>query len=202
MTLAPKFYDGKQYIYLFILFIVLGFSGSYYLQSSFKNNRLPKSVLAYLPDIVVEDLTVTQFNEKGLLAHYFHTPQLIHYPHQNFSQFIQPQIILVPPSENNAPWTIRADKGESKDGVDKITLIDNVVFHQDASGTEKEKTISTSEITYYPQKDWAVTHKMIIFEEPGLRVQSQGMTAQLKKQQIHLLQQVSTTYVPNDQNEF
>lgn len=196
-----KFYHGQQYIYLFALIIILGFAGWYYMQASFFSiQRIPDKIIARLPDIIVNNLRVTQFSTEGKPTHYFYTPQLIHFPHQNLSQFIKPHITLA--SQKGNPWIIHADKGESESGLDKVTLLDHVVIHQDPSASdpnEKEKTITTSEITYYPKKNFAETQKMIFFEEPGLHVQSLGMTAELEKQKIHLLQQVSSVYVQDNQ---
>ncbi len=192
-------WEGQQYIYLFLLIIALGFSGWLYMQSSFNINFLSPKTIAYLPDMMIEDLTVTQFDVEGKPAHYFHTPHLTHFPHKSMSQFTSPQIILSP--EEGQPWTIRSDKGKAEDGSNKITLIGDVVFHQNAADNEKEKIIKTEEMTYYTKRSWATTQKKVFFEQPGLSVQSTGLAADLKKQQIYLLHQVSSIYNPNDENE-
>ncbi len=201
MKISKQFVQGgQQYVYLFLLLIGLGFSGWYYAQSSFIFNALSPKLIAYLPDIIVDDLSVKQFDIKGQLSHYFYTPQLIHTPNKNLSRFTHPKIILSSQEENGRPWSIQADNGIAEDGLDKITLINNVVFHQNASGNDQEKTLRTTSITYYPKKNWAETQEMIFFEEPRLHAQSLGMTANLKTQEIHLLQQVSSIYVPNKNN--
>lgn len=191
-------YHGQQYIYLFILIVSLGFIGWYYAQPSLYAERIPDKVLVYLPDVIVKNLDITQFNEQGFPTNHLYTPELMHFPHQNLSQFTKPRIILYP--QHGAPWFILADKGEAELGVEKITLLNNVVLHQNALGNEKARTITTSAITYYSQKDFVETPQMIYFEEPGLRVKSLGMTADLKKQQVNLLQHVSSEYIQNENN--
>lgn len=190
-------WEGQQYIYLFFLLILLGFSGWYYMQSSFNLNILSPKIIAYLPDIMVEDLTLTQFDTQGKPAHSFYTPQLTHFPHKSMSQYTSPQITLTP--EGQEPWSIHSNAGEAEDGINKIILIGNVVMHQNATNNEKEKTIKTEEITYYTKKNWATTQKKIFFEQPGLSVQSVGLAADLKEQQIFLLHQVSSIYEPNNE---
>lgn len=192
-------WEGQQYIYLFLLIIALGFSGWYYMQSSFNINLLSPKIIAYLPDIMIEDLTVKQFDATGKPAHYFYTPALTHFPHKSMSQFTQPKIILTP--EDEEPWTIRADRGRAEEGINKITLISNVIFHQNAANNQKEKKITTELMTYYSKKNWATTPEKIFFEQPGLSVQSVGLAADLKEQKIFLLHQVSSIYDPNNENE-
>jgi lipopolysaccharide export system protein LptC len=121
---------------------------------------------------------------------------LTHFPYNNSSKFISPHYILH--SEKGEPWFIQSERGESEQGTTKITLIDRVILHQNASETEKEKTITTSEMSYFPEKNWAETNKMVFFEEPGLRIQSEGMTANLKEQKINLSQHVTSEYIPNE----
>jgi LPS export ABC transporter protein LptC len=198
----PKFkWQDQQYIQLFVLFMVLGFMGWFYMQSTFDMNILPRKLIARLPDIIIEDLTLTQFDEKGQPAHYFHTPHLIHYPHKDKSRFTSPQIVLTQDGDNPNPWQINADRGEAEAGINKIILIDHVIFHQQALNKDKEKNIKTNRITYYSKKNWAVTPEKIFFDQPGLSVQSIGMGADLKEQKIYLLHQVSSIYDPKNSNE-
>lgn len=192
-----KSYQGQQYIYMFIMIILLGFTGWYYAQPSLVNNPIPKDVLIHLPDIIITDLNITQFNAQGNMANHFYTPELTHFPYNNLSQFIEPRIIVYSQASSEQPWLIQANQGESEQGSKIITLSEHVHMHQQGNGTEKEKTILTDEITYYADTDTATTQDIIYFSEPGLHVKSQGMTANLKEQRIHLLQQVTSEYQPN-----
>lgn len=193
-------YHGQQYIYLFILIIVLGFTGWYYAQPSLSTPRLSEETLAHLPDVVITNVHATQFNNEGMLSSRFYTPELIHFPYNNMSQFVAPRIIIYSDQKADqvAPWYIQADKGQSEQGSDQITLTQHVIMHQDASLTEKAKTITTEEIIYNAKTDRAFTDKMIYFDQTGLQVQSQGMEAYLKQQKVHLLQQVVGKYLQID----
>lgn len=190
-------YDGQQYIYLFVLMIMLGFTGWYYAESPYDNDKLSSETLSHLPDFIIQEVSITQFNALGLPSHHFQTPLLTHFPYNNASQFISPRITLCP--DKGEPWLIQADNGKSEKGTAIVTLFNHVKLHQNASTTnknEQEKNITTTELTYYSKKDLAKTPAMIYFEEPGLRIQSLGMKANLKKQEITLLQQVRSEYVP------
>lgn len=188
-------HQGLEYVYIFMAIIALGFTGWYY-ASPPNISKMSKEALSHLPDAIAYELHVTQFNAKGFPSNRFYTPKLTHFPNTS-SQFTAPRIMLYP--ESGQPWFIQSDSGQAQQSADIITLTDHVILHQDASGTDKAKTITTSEITYYTKKDLATTPKMIVFEQPGLLVKSLGMTAHLKTQQIHLSQQVWSEYHQNAQ---
>lgn len=192
-----KQYQGQYAIYLFLLMVALGFTGWYYAQPSFEIKKLPQETLAHIPDSIVTDVDVTQFNKLGQLSTHFYTPKLTHYPANNWSQFTTPRIVLYP--EKGEPWFIQADEGQAENGYQIIRLMNNVTMHQDASKTDKSdksKTIATTQLTYLTEQNLAVTSQMVYFEQPGLKVKSLGMTANLKEQKIKLLQQVWSEYVP------
>lgn len=187
--------QGQQYVYLFVAILALGFTGWFYSQPALVTNPIPKETLDHMADMIITSLNVTQFNEKGMPANHFYTPQLTHYPYNNSSEFTNPHIILYP--DDAAPWVIQSDKGTAEQGAEKVVLSDNVIMHQDAYGNEKVKNITTSQITYFTEKDWAETDKNILFVQPGLRVRSKGMTANLKTQKINLLKNVTSEYIPD-----
>lgn len=188
--------DGMQYVYFFIALILIGFTGWYYTRPSRFPQGLSHEILLRLPDHIVTELNMTEFNTEGFPARRFHVKELIHFPTHNLSQFKKPYIVLYP--DKGKPWVIQSDEGEAENGTTKITLLNHVIMHQNAYENETEKTITTDEITYYTQNDFAETKKMIFFEQPGLRIQSLGMKAYLKKQQIELSQQVWSEYINNE----
>lgn len=190
-------HQGLEYVYLFIAIIALGFTGWYYATPP-NINKISKEALSRLPDAIAYEVHATLFNLKGLPANRFYTPKLTHFPNTS-SQFVRPRIVLYP--DNGQPWFIQSDSGQSQQNADIITLTDHVILHQEASGNDKAKTITTSEITYYTKKDLATTPKMIFFEQPGLLIKSLGMTAHLKTQQIHLSKQVWSEYIQNEKQD-
>ena len=55
------------------------------------------------------------------------------------------------------------------------------------STDNKESTITTSKIIYYPKQQLATTTHFITMQQPGIIVKSHGMNAYLNQQRVQLL---------------
>jgi|GEM_PF-6645513 len=191
-------YHGRHPVYIFILLIFLGFTGWYYAEPS-SSLKLAPEVLSHLPDILVNELEITQFNADGNISSHIYTPELKHFPDNNRSDFKEPRIVLYRKNQES-PWFIQADRGKMQRGTHVITLMDHVILYQNADSDNRVKTITTSEITYYPENNQAETNKEIIFEQPGLHVRALGMKADLKEEKIELLNKTWVEYVQQERS--
>lgn len=182
--------SGRQYIFAFIALIMLGMMGWYYARP--QKISISKEQISKLPDTIISGITFTQFDKKGSVSRVMFSPHMTHYEKSKINVFEHPKITLY--KEEAPPWQINARHGRSTGGSSDITLWKNVILHQAQSAENQEKTITTDELHYYPDKQFASTQKDITFHQGGLLVKSLGMNAYLERQQIELLQQVWGRY--------
>jgi lipopolysaccharide export system protein LptC len=149
---------------------------------------LSAAELASTPDIIVEHMHVVEFTQEGDIRSILTTPLLKHYPFNDRSELQSPQVTVF--QEQQAPWEITADFGQSDEGAAQITLYDNVRLYQAAQDTQKTTTITTSKLIYHPALQLAQTDRPIELRQPGMLVESVGMFADLDAQVIELLHQV------------
>ncbi|GGI81035.1 LPS export ABC transporter periplasmic protein LptC [Legionella impletisoli] len=184
---------GKQAAWLFAVLIGLAFS-SWYFASSAPVKKLDENTLSNTVDTIIQDLTLSQYNEEGKRINFLKTPLMHHIPKDNKHWLKTPYIVVT--QENQTPWEIKALEATSLYGGDKITLSKHVVLHQASSEKTPESTLKTEEIIYFPKKKLATTKKSVTFEQPGNIVQSEGMKAYLAEKRVKLLGNARGKYEP------
>ena len=183
----------KQAVFLFLSLIALASSGWYFAVSPNKF-KLDAETLIKTSDTVINDLSVQQYSPEGELINSLQTPLLRHIPKNNTHWIKTPHIVI---KQSNQPaWEINAEHAIALYGGEKITFYQSVRIHQSKSEHNKESTFTTERITYFPKTKLALTSKDILFEQPGSRVQSKGMRANLEKKHIQLLSQTRGVYDP------
>jgi len=178
---------GQQSIYLLLLVIALGFTGWYYAHPEEQINLSPQA-LEKLPDTIINNMYVIEFDQAGFPSHTLRTPQLIHYPEDNRSYLQKPRIIAF--QEEEEPWHIQARHGYTRYGSEVITLKENVILHQPEGETNQESTIKTNELSYFSEQQMAETDQLITLEQPNLFIESIGMRAYMDTEIIQLLDRV------------
>lgn len=185
----------KQAAWLFLSLILLAYGGWYFAASTPKN-QLDEQTLAQTADAIIEQVTLKQFNEQGELVSQLHTPLVEHIPQHNTHRIKSPLISFT--HNNEAPWQIQAKHAVSINGGKKINFYEDVKIHQASSEHNSESTLYTSQISYYPYKKIAITHKEVTFIQPSTTVKARGMKANLADNHIQLLQDARGTHVPSE----
>lgn len=185
---------AKQAAWLFIALLSLGCSGWYY-ASSKPIRHLDDQTLSKTADMVINNLTVQQFDTDGRLVNYLKTPLMHHIPLNNTHWLKTPHIVIAQPDQ--PAWEISAQQAIALHGGQQITFNKNVVIHQKNDEHTQESTLKTEEMTYFPKDKLATTLLDVTYERPGNIVQSTGMKAYLAEKRVLLLGQARSTYAPN-----
>lgn len=159
------------------------------------NMQHDSNALDELPDAIITNMHTVSFNESGQPAYIITTPELKHYAKASKSYLSEPHITIFKPPEQ--PWQIRSDHAVTENGTEIITLWDNVVLHQQTGISNVESTITTSELTYYPEKKMATTQAHIIYQQPGVKVSATGMRAYIEDEIVELLSEARGQYEQN-----
>lgn len=185
---------AKQAAWLFIALICMACS-SWYFASSSVVIKLDAHTLSTTTDMIVNHLTVHQFDTEGRLANYIQTPLMHHIAENNTHWLKTPHIIV---SQQNQPaWEIHAQQATALYGGQQITFNQNVVIHQGKDKNTQESTLTTETITYFPKDKLAKTPLDITYERAGNIVQAKGMEAYLSEKRVKLLSQARGTYAPS-----
>lgn len=147
------------------------------------------------PDAYMTNLNYQAFNNDGLLHVHLKAPRMSHFPNDNSSQFLKPDVIMY--TDSGIPWQVTSDHGRSKQGSKKIYLWGNVVIHQPSRPGLPETTIKTSQITVYPERQFAETKKDVEILRPGSKTSATGLQANFKTGIFKLLSNSRGHYAPN-----
>ena len=181
----------KQATWLFLTLIALACSG-WYFASDKAIIKLDDRILSTTPDTIITKLTLQQFDAKGHVSHYLQTPLMHHLPFNNTHYLTTPYILVS--QDNQTPWEIHALEATATQGGQQIRFNKNVIIHQTKDEHTQETTLTTEEITYFPQKHLATTPKDVTFAQSGNMVTSTGMNAYLAENRVQLLSNAQATY--------
>ncbi len=185
---------AKQAGWLFLTILALAGSGWYFASSS-PLLKLDNDTLSTTPDTIISELMIQQFNDKGEISHYLHTPVLYHIPLHNTHKLKTPHIIVT--QLNHPSWEINAEHATAIGGGQEITFQSNVIIHQNKDEHREETTLKTEELTYFPKSQLATTPKDIQITQAKNIVKSTGMNAYLSENRVQLLSNARGTYAPN-----
>jgi lipopolysaccharide transport protein LptA len=175
-------------------------------------------------DIFLENVTHFETDDKGQIAQHIKTHKVFHYPQNNSSRLEQPQILirknnmngprdqvagsrsqaevrsqteLGSKTENDqAAWLVTANKGHTLNGLEEVQLEGNVVIQQQSKAHDQSPPliISTEQLTAFPKRETAQTHKPLIIKQANNIIHAVGLQADLKSGIIKLLHQVNGIY--------
>jgi LPS export ABC transporter protein LptC/lipopolysaccharide transport protein LptA len=164
-----------------------------------------KSMLSHVnrsdtPDFFLKAATYTKMDDSGEVQQAIYTSELTHYQDSDATFFQKPEATFVVNSQE-MPWTITADSGTSKFGVDIINLIGNVVIHQKADSNTKETTITTKSIAIYFDKKYVETDQLVTITQEGILAEAMGANADFNTSVMNLLSDVKEVYVSPQGNK-
>lgn len=179
---------------LWCILAILTVLGGYAILNSLQSAKQPSNS-NHLPDAYMEQVNYQEFNSEGRLHAQLTTPRLTHYPDNDTTLFLKPNMRLI--TKKNIHWHVTALHGQSDKGSEKVLLWDNVVIHQPKQPDNPETTIKTSQLTVYPDKQTAETKQAVRIMRPGSITTAVGMTANFKTGVFKLLSQSKGHYEPN-----
>jgi lipopolysaccharide export system protein LptC len=141
----------------------------------------------------------TQYDNQGQVHMSLYSPKVTHYVQNSTSYFEKPEVLAY--NQKRIPWTIRADRGTAIRDSEQVDLNGNVIIHQAPQPQYPETTITTTAMTIYPHRSYAVTDQAIVITRPDTRVDGVGMQADFKTGIFTLLSSVKAIYVPPAQKK-
>jgi len=144
------------------------------------------------PDSYAINFKITQINKAGQLENVLVATRAFNYNQQNKTNFDNPFIIHY--AIDAPPWHITAKYGQAFNNGKIIILKNHVKAHQLPGPNSHNATITTSKLTYYPKKAFAITHQPVVIAQPGSIIHSKGLQIDLHKNVIKLMSDVHGQY--------
>jgi lipopolysaccharide export system protein LptC len=181
--------------WLVLIFILLvGLSIWVFFPSRQSPSQKPQPPSEQVLDGYMIEAHYTQYDLQGQVHMTLYSPQVTHYVQNSTSYFEKPEVLAY--NEKRIPWTIKADRGTSLRDSQQVDLNGNVIIHQAPQPQYPETTITTTAMTIYPHRSYAVTDQPIVILRPDTRVEGVGMQADFKQGIFKLLSSVKAIYVP------
>jgi LPS export ABC transporter protein LptC len=142
-----------------------------------------------IPQTYLADVRSLSFNERGVLDEIREAATLEHFADRNLSLMRSPRFYSH--NGNDKTWSAAADRGRFRPGKRVLTLTDNVVLTNDASGG----TLSTSRMTIDLQRKTARSRSPVTLVQGESSIRADGMFADLEQEQVTMKPNVESVYV-------
>jgi lipopolysaccharide export system protein LptC len=103
--------------------------------------------------------------------------------------------VFLVPDRQNRYWRISATRGVVPADGSQLQLQGNVLATSPADAPPATR-IETEQLNLFPGENRATSAAAVAITRPGLTMNGHGMQADFDRQQISLLSQVRTRYVP------
>lgn len=181
--------DKKKIILLSILVAAVAFS--FWIIRTSRSIKPIKSQL-HTPDSFMTNIAAVQIDKFGKPINTFAATKAFNYKQDDKNNFDNPFIVHYVP--NAPPWHISAKYGQSINNGKKIIFTKNVKVHQLPGLNSHNLTLTTTKLTYYPKKAFAITYQPVTIIQPGSIVHAIGLTADLNKNVINLMSKAHGQY--------
>lgn len=189
-----KFWMGKNLnLISIVLFTSILLLTWLHTESSARTTHAPNPVNQNAPDWFATNITTLTMDELGKPLRQIYAEKMFHYTEDSTTDLTLPHLMIY--QENNAPWEVtahtgRLNHGATLDDISHLDLWDDVKLWRVANATHPNQQMTTSELTYYPDDDFAHTDAPVTIEQPGQVTHGVGMNIYLENQQLEFLSTV------------
>lgn len=146
----------------------------------------------HIPDFYLADFDLTTMNAAGRPRYYLQAAGMQHYADDDTSQLTMPTLTVYRPAA--PPWRVRSDLAQVAAGGQAVLLQDDVRVQRVTTLRRDAMEISTSVLRVVPAEEYAESDQPVtIVSDLGV-TRAIGMHADLKRQQLQLLDQVRSDY--------
>ena len=150
-------------------------------------------VLKTRPDYVLRDYEITSLDKQGKESFTLRGPVLQRDPADKTMELVTPLFLV--PDRQNRYWQVTAKRGTVPADGSQLQLLGDVVAISPADAPPPTR-IETEQLNLFPGENRATSAAAVAITRPGLTMNGHGMQADFDRQQISLLSQVRTRYVP------
>ena len=146
------------------------------------------------PDYIVEGARITRLNEKGQLAYTMSGEKLVHYPDDDSTEIIRPQMVYLNPQR--VPVTLASQRADiSADGA-RVVLRGDVELRRAATARQPALLARMDRLTVFPDDERAVTDSLVAISQGKSWVRGTGMEFDNEAQRFVLKSRVTGSFEP------
>ncbi|MFT4180156.1 MAG: LPS export ABC transporter periplasmic protein LptC [Thermomonas sp.] len=150
-------------------------------------------VLATRPDYVLREFEITSLDKQGKESFTLRGPEVHRNPADKTMEMATPLFLV--PDRGGRYWQVRAQHGIVPADGGQLHLRGQVRADSPPNAPPATR-IETGQLTLHLAQHRATTPAKVTVTRPGLTMQGIGMQADFDSQQVSLLSQVRTRYVP------
>ena len=154
----------------------------------------PDTVIAQRPDYVLRDYEIVSLDNEGKEAFTLRGPELQRDLGAKSMTLLTPLFLV--PDRNGSYWEVRAKHGVVPEDGKELRLRGDVVTTSPAQ-VPPQTRIETSELNLFPRENRATSAVAVTVTRPGLTMRGRGLEADFNRQQVALLSDVHSRYVPS-----
>lgn len=144
------------------------------------------------PDHFMEDFVSTTLDENGLPLHRLIAQRLTHFPNQDHSDLVEPEMTFY--KKDNSTWVATAKEGRIiGDGAE--VFLQGDVYIKRPGEPASLVTINTADLHIIPDDDIAETANSVVVQQNNNTVTATGMYAHFGQGEVDLLSEVRGWYV-------
>lgn len=182
--------------FILLVFAILSFGLLFWVKSSDQEDLRRKKLANHKPQEYMRHAFVTIFSESGSLKNELSAKYWAYLPDAELSILTLPHLSIYKP--DGSIWLIDAKKGRVKQptigNIEQLELQDEVVIERPETKTTIPLKLETTELNYYPKKEFAESEQWVVMNKPGLKMTGVGLRAYLNQGSMELLRDVKTYY--------
>jgi len=144
-------------------------------------------------DYVLHDYELVSLDSQGKESFTLRGPRLQRDPGAKSTSLETPLFLV--PDRNGAYWDVRAQRGLVPDDGKQLQLRGRVIATSPAQVPPPTR-IETEQLNLFPSENRASSPAAVTITRPGLTMRGRGLQADFDRQQVSLLSDVHTRYVP------
>ena len=145
------------------------------------------------PDFIAKDISMVQFDEKGMAKSKLQAQEFKHYSDDRISM-IEPRAISVAPNEQITKASART--GRSDDGGETFVFEGDVRIVREANEKTPLTQIETQNVTVHPESNLIETDAYVVMTSGQDRMEGEGLVFDNVEQTIELKKNVKTVIQP------
>ena len=147
-------------------------------------------------DWYVEGAVLTRYDEEGIRLSVTDALEIIHFEGKKLSELQQPYTVGYS-TDQNVDHTLSAKQALYLDDNSRIDLMGKVELHLNPA-SEKAVAMFTPTLTYFPERELAVTGDPVEIDSNSGVTRAVGMEYYIAEQRMELLKQVRGNYVATE----
>ena len=144
-------------------------------------------------DFILRDFEIIALNGEGQESFALRAPEMHQTPGARTMELATPLFLM--PVEHGGHWEVRSKTGWVNESSDLLRLRGDVVATSPAAVPPPTR-IDTQSLDLFPRENRAASTADVRITRPGLTMQGRGLRAEFDRQQVSLLSDVRTRYVP------